>query len=135
MNSLSALTPKLRAEIQQFISDEVSRQVEVRVRQEMTAYHAKQAAADHDFLNRPIKEQSMAIFLTRFAQESSQSAVDKDNLAILARAIAVSGSLPSPQLRSTFAPSMMMANPAHSQSSCWWRPSGRQTMLAPPEHV
>jgi hypothetical protein len=79
----------MRSEIQQLISTEVSRQVEARVRQEMTAYQAKQAAADHDFLNRPVREQNMAIFLTRFAQEGSR-AVDNGNLATLARATAVS---------------------------------------------
>jgi hypothetical protein len=89
MASLAELPTKMRSEIQQLISTEVSRQVEARVQQEMTAYQAKQAAADHDFLNRPVREQNMAIFLTRFAQEGS-SAVDHDRLATLARATAVS---------------------------------------------
>jgi hypothetical protein len=78
--------------MQEFISSEVSRQVDLRVQEEMRAYRATQRAAEHDFLNRPLKEQRMALFLTRFGQEhaDAQYGVDKENLDTLARAILVS---------------------------------------------
>ena len=78
------------AHMQSYLHSEVNRLVEQQVQFQMAEFNRQQMDAEQDFLNRPPKEQRMALWLTRFAKEHEETNVDAGNLAVLARAVSVS---------------------------------------------
>ena len=77
--------------MQNYITNEVNRLVEQQVAAKITEFTRRQSEAAQEFLSRPLQEQRMAMFLTGFANADQQASVDAENLAILARAVSVSG--------------------------------------------
>jgi hypothetical protein len=77
--------------MQNYITNEVNRLVEQQVAAKITEFTRRQSEAAQELLSRPLQEQRMAMFLTGFANADQQASVDAENLAILARAVSVSG--------------------------------------------
>jgi hypothetical protein len=80
----------MMSHMQNYLSSEVNRLVEQQVQFQMAEFNRQQMQAEQDFINRPLKEQRMALWLTRFAKDDEDTNVDAGNLAVLARAVAVS---------------------------------------------
>ena len=81
----------MMAHMQSYLHSEVNRLVGQQVQLQMAEFNRQQVEADQDFINRPLKEQRMALWLARFAKEHEETTVDAGNLAVLARAVSVSG--------------------------------------------
>jgi hypothetical protein len=89
--ALAKLDPtKMLEHMEQYVSQEVNRLVEQKVEAQMAEFNRQQVHAQQDFLNRPLNEQRMALWLARFAQDNNESQVDAGNLAMLAKAVSVS---------------------------------------------